>query len=375
MNTKRRVLVATGLYPPEIGGPATYSRLLETHLGAHGFAVSVLPFSRARKYWPGIRHVVYTYLLLRAMNEHDMLYAQDTVSVGLPAFIVYLITRKRFVLRVPGDHAWEQGVQRFHVLELLDNFPIWNWRWNPMLMIMRMLQLRVARAAACVVVPSAYLARIVATWGVPPERIHVVYNGVTVEDVGTREVIRGMLHFEGRLLISVGRLVPWKGFDTVIRVFASLKKKHPDLTLFIVGSGPEEERLMALARTKKVESSVIFAGSVDRDALLRYLKAADIFVLNTSYEGLSHLVLETMSVGTPVVTTDVGGNGEVITDGIDGYLIKPNSMPQLEKRIEELLSNKSVYDRIRRAALTRVKRFNDDDAVRETARTLLQYAK
>ncbi|MEN9389988.1 MAG: hypothetical protein RLZZ283_88 [Candidatus Parcubacteria bacterium] len=365
-----RVLIATGLYPPEIGGPATYSRLLETRLGAHGFFVSVLPFSRARKYWRGVRHVVYAFLLLRAVRHHDVIYAQDTLSVGLPAYLVHLVTRKRFVLRVPGDHAWEQGVQRFKVSELLDTFPVWSWQWNPLLMLMRMLQLRVVRAASAVVVPSAYLARIVASWGVRADRIHVVYNGVTVEDVGTREVIRGMLHFEGKLIISVGRLVPWKGFDTVIRVFASLKKKHPDLTLFIVGSGPEEGRLMALAQAKKVESSVIFAGSVDRDALLRYLKAADIFVLNTSYEGLSHLVLETMSVGTPIVTTSVGGNGEVITDGVDGYLVKPNSMPQLEKRIEELLSSKAVYDRIRRAALSRVQRFNDDDTVRETAQVL-----
>jgi glycosyltransferase involved in cell wall biosynthesis len=203
-------------------------------------------------------------------------------------------------------------------------------------------------------------------WGVVQHKLSVIYNGVPKTDVGDRDIIRGVLHFNGKLIISVGRLVPWKGFETLITTFARLKKKDPDLTLFIVGSGPDLEKLEGVARDSGVSDSVIFAGAVDHSALLRYLRAADVFVLNTSYEGFSHLIIETMSVGTPVITTMVGGNPEVIDDGVSGYLVSPNDTDALGKRIMKLLTDKAVHSRIVAEATKKINSFSDARVATET---------
>ncbi|MEK7063181.1 MAG: glycosyltransferase family 4 protein [Patescibacteria group bacterium] len=364
-----KVLVATGLYPPEIGGPATYSKLLEVELPKRGIATVVLPFRDVRRYPIIIRHVVYCYRLLRAGWKSDIVYAQDPISVGLPAWFAAFVLRKKFVLKVVGDYAWEQARQRSGFVGTLEEFQ--SADVSLFIQILRTLERFVARRALRVVVPSKYLAGIVAEWGVEKKRIVVIYNGVSIGDVGERQIIRGLLHFSGKLLISVGRLVPWKGFDVVIKVFARLKKKFPDLTLFIAGSGPEMNRLQLTVDSLQLGESVIFAGQVDHDALLRYVRAADIFVLNTSYEGFSHQILETMAVGTPIVTTNIGGNPEAITDGVDGYLVRPGDMSALESRVTTLLEKPDQYKKIVVAARKRVAVFTDERTVSETA-TLLQ---
>src|SRR5581483_7846403 len=85
MNIPMRIFVATGLYPPEPGGPATYTRLLEESLPARGFKVSVLPFRRVRWLPPGVRHAAYFALSVFYALGADIVYAQDAFSVGVPA--------------------------------------------------------------------------------------------------------------------------------------------------------------------------------------------------------------------------------------------------------------------------------------------------
>src|SRR3990167_7698484 len=97
-----RILIATGLYPPESGGPATYARLLEEYLPARGFGVSVLPFSRVRHLPLGVRHMAYFFRCFCMTFRADVVFAQDTVSVGLPAALATRLAGKKFLVRVPG---------------------------------------------------------------------------------------------------------------------------------------------------------------------------------------------------------------------------------------------------------------------------------
>lgn len=361
-----RVLVATGLYPPEIGGPATYAALLERLLPERGYTIVVLPFRLVRRYPTGIRHLLYAWHALRLARQADLIVALDPFSVGIPARIAAFLRRKKFVVKVVGDFAWEQARQRFGFAGTIEEFQSAELDLIPSLM--RFLERAVSRSADHVVVPSKYLAGIVGFWGVPEERLSVIYNGVSIADVGDRDTIRGVLHFSGKLIISVGRLVPWKGFATLLTTFARLRRKDPELRLFIVGSGPDLVKLEALTEKEGVADAVIFAGAVDHDALLRYLRAADVFVLNTSYEGFSHLILETMAVGTPVITTLVGGNPEIIDDGVSGYLISPNDTDALGKRITKVLTDKAIHTRIASEASKKVAAFTDVRVAEETAR-------
>ena len=109
---------------------------------------------------------------------------------------------------------------------------------------------------------------------------------------GNRAVLRGILKFEGQLIISVGRLVPWKGFHALIKAMPLILRSYPKARLFIIGEGPQEKELLEVIAKHHLEGSVILSGGVLHEVLMRYLEAADIFVLNTRYEGFSHQLLE-----------------------------------------------------------------------------------
>jgi glycosyltransferase involved in cell wall biosynthesis len=366
-----RVLVATGLYPPDIGGPATYSKFLVELLPKHGIEVSLLSFSEVRKYPPVVRHIIFFWKVLVRGRKADCIYAQDTVSVGVPAMFANFILQKRFLVRVPGDHAWEQGVRRFGLTKPLDDMPLWSWQWHPFLMLMRLAMLMVVRSADTLIVPSKYMVGIVKKWNVGNKKIALIYNGVEeFKETGNKPVLRGLLRFQGKLVISIGRLVPWKGFRALIELVPSLKKEFPDLKLLIIGSGSDMQSLEEKVSKLGLSDSVIFAGEVERDVLIRYIRVSDVFVLNSRYEGLSHQVLEVMAVGVPVVTTRVGGNPEVIEDGVNGYLVHPDDQAALKERVSTLLGDVPLRTRLVQSAKRTVRKFSNERMIEETAQLL-----
>lgn len=362
------VLVATGIYPPEGGGPATYSKALHDFLPQKGIAVTVLPFRVVRRYPKVVRHIAYFFLCLIKGRKVDVVYAQDPLSVGLPAALASMVLRKPFVLKVVGDYAWEQATARFSYTGRLESFQ--DEEHGFMVSWMRSLERFVARRARVVVVPSKYLAGIVGKWGVDKKKIRVIYNGIRAEEVGLKQVIRGLLRFKGKLMVSPGRLVPWKGFGSLIKVHANLLKRHPDLKLLIIGSGPEEEKLAALVEKLKLTDSVVFTGNVENAVMLRYIRAADVFALNTKYEGFSHLLLEAATIGTPIVTTDIGGNPELVEDGVSGYLVKPDDRKVFEDRIHALLSSPELRARLSGNAKRKAQRFSVERMIDETEAVL-----
>src|SRR4051812_7117496 len=104
-----RLLIATPLYPPELGGPATYAKALEDGLPAHGNQVTLVKFGTVRHLGKGVRHLAFFWHIFTALKHADMVLALDPVSVGLPALLAARLRRKPFLVKVVGDYAWEQG--------------------------------------------------------------------------------------------------------------------------------------------------------------------------------------------------------------------------------------------------------------------------
>src|SRR3989344_6188601 len=298
MQSSHRLFVPTGVYPPDIGGPATYVPLLEKHLAAQGWSVDVLPFSAVRHLPKGIAHIAYFFKALKGARRCDCVYAQDAVSVGWPSLLAAKIARKPFTVKIVGDHVWEQGRLRFGVKEELDNFPFWPL--HPYLIFLRILQQAVVRSSVKVVVPSAYLKHMVVGWGISPERVAVIYNGIEIPVLTEEPTVK----IERPLIVSVGRLVSWKGFEGVIQAL----RNEPSWHLAIVGDGPLRANLESFVRQNGMNERVRFTGTLSRKKLHGWLKASDVFVLNSTYEGLPHVLIEAMSIGTPVIASDIAGN-------------------------------------------------------------------
>lgn len=368
-----RFLIATGLYPPEIGGPATHTITLERYLPKVGISVRVAPFSLVRGHMRGIRHFLYILACFRMAKGADLVYALDPFSVGLPALIVARMRGIPFVLRVAGDYAWEQGVQRYSVTDQLDTFAKKKAGYGFFVSILKRVQLYVASHADLVVVPSEYMKKIVHAWGVDTKKIEVVYTSFEPElALGNRRTLRGLLRFKGKMIISIGRLVPWKGFIALIELVPELVKRYPDMRLFIVGSGPDMPELEKRIKELDVEKYVSLGGALDHDVMLRYIQASDMFVLNTGYEGFSHLLLEVMSVGTPIVTSNVGGNTELIEHDKNGLLVSYNNKKQLMRSIMSVLDSQALRKRLAEGGLKELERFTHQKMIERLVPLLLK---
>ena len=371
--TTRRVLVATGIYPPDVGGPARTVRLLEDGLPRLGIEVVVVSFSRLLPLPWGLRHVRFFANLLASARHAQVLLALDPVSVGLPTFLAARLLRRPFVLRVGGDYAWEQAVERFGIEDDLDSFQDSNHGWR--VEWLRRTERFVARRAARVIVPDRFLRDLLRRWGVAGDRITVVPNAVQQADLPpTRAEARAELRVEGRLIASAGRLLRLKGFEGLIAVVESLKGEFPDLRLAVIGSGPRHSSLADQIQRSRLEDTVMLLGALPHERTLLYLKAADLFVLNSAGEGQAHALLEAMALGTPVVATRAGGTRDVIDHGRTGLLVHPREPSDLREAIRGLLRDPERANLLARAAAHAAADFTVSRTVDETVAVLRSVA-
>ncbi len=360
-----KLVIATPLYPPEIGGPATYAKLLEEGLPQKGIEVEVVKFGEVRHLPRLIRHYVYYQRVLEAAKRADVILALDPVSVGLPVMRAAQKAQKPYVVKVVGDYAWEQGQQRFGVTASLDAF-VKTRQTSLAVRTLQRIQTRVARSATRVIVPSEYLKGIVVAWGtsarkrISREKIEVIYNAVPLEGLGV--VPRPIATLPRPLVVTAGRLVAWKGIDGVIAAVAD----SPGVSLGIIGDGPLRATLEEQAHAA-LPGRAVFAGALTHTDMLAVLAAADVFVLNSTYEGLSHLLIEAQSLGVPTIATRVGGNPEVITDGENGLLIPVNDGAALTEAITKLVQDDALRAHLATGARASAQRFSIETMLATTA--------
>jgi len=210
-------------------------------------------------------------------------------------------------------------------------------------------------------VVSYFLRDLARKIGLAPEKIKVIYNSIDFLAIEP-----GLSDKKGIILLTIARLTPWKGIDMLIEIMPDLMEKYSQINLVIVGQGPELANLKQLTKNLNLEKNVFFVGKVGRQEVIDYLKAADLFVLNTNYEGMSHCLLEAMKIGLPIVTTKAGGNPETIKDGQTGLLVDYRNKEQWLKAIESVLDNPTLTEKLISQAKEDLKRFSWPNLVQET---------
>ncbi len=332
----KSLLFITGIFPPDIGGPATYCFRMAEEAVRRGYRVRVIaygaadrshtsyPFSiiRVPRYPFPVRLAVFFSSLIFYGFRYRTWYAHGGLSATLPALIAGRLLDKRVGVKVTGDYAWEQARNRGWVTDDIDTFQ--NKKYPARIRGVAYLRAYVPRHSDFVIVPSAYLARMVRGWGVYEKRICTVYNAVRVPAVaasGARTHARAEYRLSGFVLITVARLVPWKGVAGLVSLIPKLLARSPEYRLLVVGEGPERESLRRFAEELRVSHAVRFFGGMPHAETERLVAASDLFVLNSDYEGFSHVLLEAMGVGCPVAARACGGNKELVVSGENGYLL------------------------------------------------------
>ncbi|MBI5728716.1 MAG: glycosyltransferase family 4 protein [Candidatus Magasanikbacteria bacterium] len=364
-----KILIAADIFPPQAGGPATYSVTLANELVKQGVEVCIVslnpqsdktvvtcPMYCVSSTNKRSRYLQYFWLLFRHALKVDLIYAMGPVNAGWPTSIVARVLHKKFVVKVVGDYAWEQGVVKCGVKESVDEFQ--NKTYSDFVGRLQKAERLVVQKADRVIVPSKYLAGMVQGWGAPGHKVEVVYNSIEMpSEVKPAEKPAGE-----RWVVSVARLVPWKGVEAVMRAVKELQGQFPGLKLKIIGDGPDRSRLEAIQKELGLFSTVSFFGNVPRAGALSYIAAADVVVLNSGYEGLSHILLEARFLGRTTIASRIGGNPEVLADN---YLFPWNDVGA----IKECLNNALLHP-AEPVTAEFAKRFRFETMIAETKKIL-----
>jgi len=275
----------------------------------------------------------------------------DGLFEGLGSLPTLLRLRQRFGFDLIDAHfSYPDGVAAMVVARLL-GLPYTVTLRGPITRIrktrMRRVQTRIALSGAARVFSVAdSLRRDAIAIGVAPDQVQVVANGVDLDKFHPepREACRRKLGLpaDARILISVGGLAERKGFHRVIETLPRLIERHQDLHLIIAGGdNPEghwEQRLRRQVSEARLQDRVHFLGVVPPDRLREVYAAGDVFVLATRFEGWANVFLEASACGLPIVTTDVGGNREVVSSAQIGILVPYGDSAALAGALDEALS-------------------------------------
>lgn len=334
------ILIVTPIFPPLVGGPATYSKELALRLRARGHEVGIVTLDEGNaEKLEGIpistvpvslsfvsRQMALLRTVLREAKHSDVIYAQDPLVCGPICRLASLFSGKPYFCKFVGDVVWEALFQEGYRKDLEEflkggkgfkaglKFGLEKWALGN---------------AAKVITPSKYLKRLlVQYYAIAESQVSVIPNAVEIQE-GSAERNR----FE---LLVIGRVVKTKRIDTIIKAVGMLVSKYPQLTLKIVGTGPEAESLSTLASALRIEKNVIFVGSVGNDKVVEMMKEAGMLLLNSNYEGMSHTILQAMACKLPVIASDIEPNMEIIGDNTNGILVE-NTPDSISKAISFLL--------------------------------------
>ena len=376
----KKILILTGVFLKDVGGPPTLLKALNKELIKHGYKVIVLTFGEkkeAKDYpypvkiisnkWPSLlKSFLFLIKGLILGLKSDIIYNQDLYTSGFTSLIIKKILRKKLVTRFVGDSAWEIALNKGETTDDIMYFQI-N-KYSKLIERRKKIRKKILENSDKVIVVSNFLKKLAIKIGVSEEKIKVIYNSIDFLDIenNLKFNVKKELNIAGKVILTNARLTPWKGVDMLIKIMPKLIKKYKDIKFIIISEGPERKNLEKLTLDLDVENNVIFTGIISRELVVEYLKISDVFVLNSNYEGMSHVLLEAMKVGVPIITTKAGGNPETIINNQTGLLVDYRNKEQWVNAISQILDNPDLAERLIKQAKEDLKRFNWDNLVKET---------
>ena len=348
-----KVVVVSGIWPPDPGGPASHAPALADFLVARGHAVEVVTTADTepspRSYpvlWASrrsaLRHVRAAFLVRQAARRSAVVYATSMVRRST---VGSRLARRPLVVKLVSDEVFERAAREARYAGTLDEFQ--REAGGARTWFLRATRNRALRSARHVFCPSAYLRDVALRWGLDPQRVSVLPNPAPeVPPMPSRDELRAELGLDGKVLVFAGRLGPQKALAALLQALHDV----PDVALVVAGDGPERAALEGRARELALDGRVSFRGAVPREQVLRLFAAADAAVLSSAWENFPHTVVEALAVGCPVIATAVGGVPEVVRDGENGLLVAPGDPQALGAAIARFFADGELRARLASAA-------------------------
>ena len=381
-----RIHIITPLFPPDIGGPATYVYELSKRLVKQNHEVTIIAHSESMHFKgemdgfalkifriPFYNRFLGCNSLLRILNATrklielriipEIIYVHDPFMTGIPGILGKFIRRCPLVLKLVGDMAWEISQRHHWTSQNLVDFhaalPLRGY-------LLEIAQSRILTFCNKILVPSRFLKELFKPWH-NQEKIVIIPNAVEIDEniqKADKTKIKIKLGLNKFSIFTAGRLVPWKGFEGLISIIPKLVKDYPTIQLNIAGEGPLKPSLLELIKKYGMINQIRLLGRLDRKQLLEYMSASDMFIMNSSYEGLSHTIIEAMGCKTPIIATKIGGNKELIKHNWNGLLVDYNDQIQLETAVRTVFENRSLADYLAKNGIKTFRKFTWDNHIR-----------
>jgi glycosyltransferase involved in cell wall biosynthesis len=349
------VLVVSGIWPPDVGGPASHAPEVASFLHARGHRVEVVTTATAapgqepygvrwvdRGLPVGVRHLAGVREVRAGAARADVVYTTGTFGRSAAGAT---LARRPFVVKLTADPAYERARRRGLFTGTLEEFQAGGGG-------LRVRVLRAARdaelgRAAHVLCPSSYLRELALAWGPAPERVSVLPNPApALELLPGRDEARRSLGLNGATLAFAGRLTRQKSLELALEALA----QNDGVELLLAGEGDERPALERRAAELGLTARVRFLGALPRERVLELFRAADAAVLSSTWENFPHTVVEALAVGTPVLATSAGGVGEVLYDGRNGLLVPPGDADALADAVRRFFADDELRARLRQTA-------------------------
>ena len=304
-----RILVTVGIFPPDIGGPATFvPKIAKYFQDELNYEIEILTLSdnknsninddfsvkRIDRNLPIIYRWLKTIFTIYKMGKNkDLIFVN---GLGTETTIANIFLKKKIIRKIVGDPVWERAYSKAKISESFDEFQIKNYGFS--ISLQKKVRSFSIKKSDIVVTPSKHLKNFILNLGFK-NKIEIINNGVHIPEENTNIFTNDQIN-----ITIVSRLVSHKNIEKIIKAISDLNS--PLINLNIIGDGPELNQLQKISLESNNKDNIIFHGKLNRDEIDHIFLNSDIYIQASNYEGLPHSLLEAMSYGIPVLCTPVG---------------------------------------------------------------------
>ena len=344
-----RILVTVGIFPPDIGGPATFvPKIAKYFQDELNYEIEILTLSdnknsninddfsvkRIDRNLPIIYRWLKTIFTIYKLGKNkDLIFVN---GLGTEATIANIFLKKKIIRKIVGDPVWERAYSKAKISESFDEFQVKNYGFS--ISLQKKVRSFSIKKSDIVVTPSQHLKNFILNLGFK-NKIEIINNGVFIPEENTNIFTNDQIN-----ITIVSRLVSHKNIKKIIRAISDLN--DPLIYLNIIGDGPELNQLQKISLESNNKDNIIFHGKLNRDDINHIFLKSDIYIQASNYEGLPHSLLEAMSYGIPVLCTPVGECKEILGNEDRGYILDlPVSKNNIKSKISEIIGEKNIANK------------------------------
>ena len=344
-----RILVTVGIFPPDIGGPATFvPKIAKYFQDELNYEIEILTLSdnknsninddfsvkRIDRNLPIIYRWLKTIFTIYKLGKNkDLIFVN---GLGTEATIANIFLNKKIIRKIVGDPVWERAYSKAKISESFDEFQVKNYGFS--ISFQKKVRSFSIKKSDIVVTPSQHLKNFILNLGFK-NKIEIINNGVFIPEENTNIFTNDQIN-----ITIVSRLVSHKNIEKIIKAISDLNS--PLINLNIIGDGPELNQLQKISLESNNKDNIIFHGKLNRDDINHIFLKSDIYIQASNYEGLPHSLLEAMSYGIPVLCTPVGECKEILGNEDRGYILDlPVSKNNIKSKISQIIGEKDIANK------------------------------